>query len=176
MEILPSPKKGHLLVIVGPHAAPEQTAMLAAGLALRAPVTVLDGGNRFAPYQVMRLLRQQTVDVSACADRLFIRRAFTCYQMLALLENTSARYQPYLVLDFLATFFDEQIRVDEARGLLRRCLDQIEHLRHSVPVVLTLAPPPLPERAFLFEQVCDRADYLFNTDVLQPQSVQLGLL
>ena len=62
--------------------------MITAQLALRGEVTVLDGGNRFQAYPVAHLIRRQTPDVRAAAERLFIRRAFTCYQMLALLENT----------------------------------------------------------------------------------------
>jgi hypothetical protein len=39
----------------------------------------MDGGNRYRPYQVAKLLRTKTVDISTAANRLFSRRAFTCY-------------------------------------------------------------------------------------------------
>ena len=66
-----------------------------------------DGGNRFSAYQVAGMIRRKTVHVESAARRLFIRRAFTCYQMVSLLEDTPAiPTQPYLILDLLATFYD----------------------------------------------------------------------
>ena len=41
--------------------------------------------------------------------RIFIRRAFTCFQMQALLDNTPSLPQPHIILDLLATFYDEQV-------------------------------------------------------------------
>jgi hypothetical protein len=157
MNILPILHTGELIVVCAPHAARDSVCTLAAHLALRGPLTVLDGGNRFQPYRVASLLRQQTPDVNKAAKRLFIRRAFTCYQVLAMLEGTPALRQPYLVLDLLAGFYDEHVRAHEARRLLAACLCQLERLCQSAPVLVTLAPPLVPERSFLVEQVCARA-------------------
>jgi len=155
-----------------PQAAREQVATLAAELALRGPLTVLDGGNRFQPYRVTQLLRQQTVQVDSAAKRLFIRRAFTCYQMLALLEDTPAFRQPYIILDLLATFYDDHINEREARRLLDACLLQVERLRQLAPVVITLAPPPIGERIFLTEMVCARTEHVLVQEALAPQVYQ----
>src|SRR4030065_337535 len=59
---------------------------LAARLAQRAPLRVLDGGNCFNAYIVALALRQQTTDVTAALERIRVSRAFTCYQMVTLLE------------------------------------------------------------------------------------------
>jgi hypothetical protein len=177
MDILPTLHTGALIVVCAPHAAREQVAMLAAELALRGPLTVLDGGNRFQPYLVAKLLRQHTAEVNSAARRLFVRRAFTCYQMLALLENTPAFRQPYLVLDLLASFYDNHVNEREARRLLEACLFQVERLRQLAPVVITLAPPLVPagERAFLVEQVCARAERVLMQEVPIPVETQLVL-
>jgi hypothetical protein len=161
MELYPALKTGQLLVAIAPHAAREEATHLAVEVALRGPLTILDGGNRITPYHIAHLLRKQTVDIGIAADRLFIRRAFTCYQMLALLENTPPLQQPYLILDLLGTFYDDQVPDHEVRRLLGLCLQEINRLCVVGPVAVLLAPPVTVERTFLVEQVCERADQLF---------------
>ena len=174
-NILPSLKTGELVVVYAPHAARDESAVIAAQLALRGPVTVLDGGNRFQAYRISHLLRRQTLEVHAAARRLYLRRAFTCYQMLALLEDTPALPQPYLILDLLATFYDDHVPEREVRRLLGLCLDQLARLGQHAPVAVTLAPPLVEERAFLVEQVCARADQLFTLDLPAPHFYQPSL-
>lgn len=155
-------RSGTLTVIYAPHAAREASSLLIAQLALRGAVAVLDGGNRIQPYRIAHLLRQRTTEMEAVVNRLFIRRAFTCYQMLALLQNTPSLPQPYVLLDLLATFYDEHVASREAGHLLEACLQQVERLRHMASVLITLAPPLTWERAFLVQQVCAQADQIFT--------------
>lgn len=176
MDILPAITSGSFTVVCAQHAAREQITSVIAELALHGPLTILDGGNRFQAYRVAHLIRRRTTDVSAAAERLFIRRAFTCYQMLALLENTPARPQPYLILDLLATFHDDHVPAHEASRLLDACLTQLERLRRTAPVAITLAPPLLEERAFLVERVCAQADTLFTLEQPAPQFYQPELI
>jgi len=82
-----------LIVLYARHAACQESATLAAELALLGSVTVLDGGNRFVPYRVAQLLR----------------RAFTCYEMNSLLADTPALQQPCLILDLMNTFYDDHV-------------------------------------------------------------------
>jgi hypothetical protein len=109
MELLPVLQTGRLIVLYAPHAARDESARLAAELALRGAVTVLDGGNRFLPYRVAHLLRRKTVNVAAASNRLFVRRAFTCYEMTFLLADTPALRQPCLILDLLNNFYDDHV-------------------------------------------------------------------
>jgi hypothetical protein len=176
MNIIPALQTGALVVVYAPQAAREVSSVIAAQLALRGEVTILDGGNRFQAYPVAHLIRKHTADVHTAADRLFIRRAFTCYQMLALLENTPSERQPYLVLDLLATFYDDHVPTHEASRLLDACLTQLDRLRRVAPVAITLAPPLVEERAFLVERVCAQADQLFRLELPQPQPYQSELL
>jgi len=176
MDILPAITTGSFTVVFARHAAREQITPVIAELALRGPLTVLDGGNRFQAYRVAHLIRRQTPDVRTAADRLFIQRAFTCYQMLALLESTPARPQPYLLLDMLATFYDDHVPTREASRLLDACLTQLERLRRTAPVAITLAPSLLEERAFLVERVCAQADKLFTLELPASQPYQPELL
>lgn len=158
MDILPVLKAGKLIVLYTPDAARAESMTLIAELGLRGAVTILDGGNRYRPYQVAMLLRKKTVDISTASNRLFSRRAFTCYEMNTLLGSTPSLHQPYVILDLLNTFYDDHVPASEACRLLKSCLNQIQRLLLSGPVVVTLAPPLAEERRFLLEQVCRSAD------------------
>jgi len=176
MDILSTLQPGSLIVVYASHAARDEISHVSAELALRGPVTVLDGGNRFQTYRITHLLRRCAADINTAANRLFIQRAFTCYQMLALLENTPTLPQPYLVLDLLSTFYDDHVKTHEAHRLLDACLQQIGRLRQFAPVAITLGPPLSEERAFLIEKVCNLADTTFVEETPAPQAMQLALL
>lgn len=175
MDILPVLRKDSLIVVSSHNAAREETAALSAELALHGPVTVLDGGNCFPFYRFARLIRSKTFEGATAAKRLFIRRAFTCYQMLELLSSTPALDQPYLVLNLLGTFYDEQIPEREVHRLLNACLVEVNRLSMTGPVMISLSPPSLPERAFLVEQVCQNADRSFMLEAPTPEFVQPSL-
>jgi hypothetical protein len=172
MDILPVLKIGKLIVIYTPDAARTESMTLIAELGLRGAVTIMDGGNRYRPYQVAALLRRKTVDISTAANRLFSRRAFTCYEMNTLLSSTPSLNQPYLILDLLNTFYDDHVPAYEACRLLKSCLGQIQRLVLAGPVVVTLAPPLADARDFLLEQVCRQADAVFIKEVPDRKPVQ----
>jgi len=87
-------------------------------------VRILDGGNRFNAYTVSRAAHGRP-DV---LNRITVSRAFTCYQVLALLESTPAIPVPFVVLDLLNTFYDESVQVGERKRLLRACIGHLERL------------------------------------------------
>lgn len=175
MDILPVLKTGKLIVLYSPHAACEESMTLIAELGLRGPVTILDGGNRYKPYQVAMLIRRKTVEVNTVANRLHSRRAFTCYEMNTLLGTTPSASHPHVILDLLNTFYDDHIPAHEVRRLLDSCLKQIERLQFSAPVVVTLAPPLIPECTFLLELVCQKADEVLVKEEPAPQVIQPAL-
>ena len=175
MNILPVLKTGKLIAIYTSDAARTESMTLIAELGLRGAVTILDGGNRYRPYQVATFLRRKTVDISSAANRLFSRRAFTCYEMNTLLSSTPSLNQPYLILDLLNTFYDDHVPTYEAYRLLKSCLGQIQRLVLSGPVVVTLAPPLAEDRDFLLEQVCRQADEVMIQEALVCRPTQPSL-
>ena len=175
MDILPALQSDKLIVLYTPNAAREEIALLTAELALRAAVTVLDGGNRFMPYRVAQILRRRTVNISAASNRVFIRRAFTCYEMNSLLADTRVMHQPCLILDLLSTFQDDHVPAYAARRLLTSCLEQIQRVKICAPVVITLSAPLVQDRSFLIEQVCEKADEVFMQAAPTPDAVQPAL-
>lgn len=175
MDILPVLKIGTWIALHAPDAASAESMTLIAELGLRGAVTILDGGNRYRPYRVATLLRRRTVDISAAANRLISRRAFTCYEMNTLLASTPSRQGPYVILDLLNTFYDDHVQLPEACRLLDLCLEQIGRLALSSPVVVTLASPQTEERAFLLERVCQKADEIFLRQAPSSPPVQPAL-
>jgi hypothetical protein len=135
MNPLPTHSSGRFGLFLAPDSRPEPMMSLTAVLAQRGPVQVVDGGNRFAPYQVARLLRAHTTDIAPLWDRITIARAFTCYQMVHLLTQLTHTDQPLLVLHLLATFEDESVDDVEAVRLLRLALAQLHRLRRPGGVV-----------------------------------------
>jgi hypothetical protein len=117
------PPSGGLLAIVGPYAASQAMLTLAALLALRGPLQVLR--RQSALDSSWRHL-----DLRQALGRIRVARAFTCYQMTALIEKSSLDGQPTLVIDLLDTFYDESAPLEERRRLLERC---ISGLRKSSP-------------------------------------------
>jgi hypothetical protein len=175
MDILPILKTGKLIVVYAPDAARTESMTLIAELGLRGAVTILDGGNRYRPYQVATFLRRKTVDISSAANRLFSRRAFTCYEMNTLLGSTPSLNHPCLILDLLNSFYDDHVSIHEADRLLKSCLGQIQRLAISGPVVVTLAPPLAKERSLLLEQVCAQADEVLIKEASATEFIQPAL-
>ncbi len=173
MNILPVIHTGKIIVVTSTRETREQITTLTAELALRGAVTILDGGNRFAAYQTVRMLRMRTHDIEEAANRIFVRRAFTCHQMLTLLENSPSLGQPHLILDMLASFYDENVHLQEVNRLLDRCLVQLERLRMTAPIVISLTQHL--DRPFLIDHVRSIADHIIGVEIPYPVTSQLAL-
>ena len=145
MNMLPEPLPGRLLVMLAAHAANEAMLAFAAHLARRGPVRILDGGNRFNAYQVARSLRRAGPDLAQPLERIRVSRAFTCYQMAALLEQTPSGTLPTLVIDFLDTFYDQSAPRAERRRLLEECMQHLRRVSQRAAVVVSLRPPRPPQ-------------------------------
>lgn len=180
---------GELGLVIGPRAERMQMLELSAILALRGTVRVLDGGNSYNALYVARYIRRHTVQLNETLNRISIARAFTCYQMVTLLQETATSASstalsrsvqavspaPTLVLDLLATFGDESIDLRESVRLLRLALDQLQRLCQLAPVVISIRPFPLhqSDRTILTGLVMNAATHHFvreprETAVSQP--------
>jgi hypothetical protein len=159
MDLLPEPLTGKITLVVVPLRDLRPLLGMAARLALNAPLRVLDGGNCFNAYIVAQALRpallpallaqqarQQTPDVEAVLGRIRVSRAFTCYQMVTLLDETEATPAATVVLDLLATFRDENVPMAERQRLLEHCLGRLKRLATAAPLLVSASPdggPPM---------------------------------
>jgi hypothetical protein len=142
---------------------------LIARLALHAPLRVLDAGNCFPAYPIAREVRRQTVDLNAILERIQVARAFTCYQALALLEETPVDSTPVLILSLLSTFYDESARLAERKRLLTRCTQEIQRLCRRAPVgVIVSLRPAQPDGPDLLQILERSADVLWRFEKERP--------
>ena len=137
----PVPKAGKISLVVAPRAIVPSLMMMLAAMALRGRVIVVDGGNCFDGYALARALRRHTHQVQAALKQVWLSRAFTCYQMFALLSKTPADGLPTLAIDFLSTFYDDNVRLDESQRLLEACIPHLQRLSQSAPVIVSATPP-----------------------------------
>ena len=167
------PLPNELLVVFGPHAGGRRMLDLAARLALRGPLYILDCGNRSNMYHVAKALRPLTGDPAAALKNIRLSRAFTCYQVLALLEKLKPQAGiPVLILDLLSTFMDESVHVDESVLLFEKTLDRIKNASRVTPVV-TSAKPLLSissPRLVLLAQLKRQATQIWEELSLQPSA------
>ena len=138
-------------------------------LVLRAPLRVLDGGNCFPAYPVAREIRRHTPDVDATLERIQVARAFTCYQVLALLEKIHSDSSPVLILDLLSTFYDENVRLAERKRLLTRCTQEIRRIsRHASVGVIVTQRPELEDTPALLRIIEDAAEVVWRFETERP--------
>jgi len=103
-------------------------------------------------------------------SRVRLSRGVSCYQMAALAtEGTFAPY-PLLMLDFLATFYDQSVRVSDRRRLLRLCLQRLDQLSRCAPVLVWVRQRAvIPEDAVNFLEIVQA----FAGQIWQPEKPAL---
>jgi hypothetical protein len=181
MQIIPSPDAGQILMVITPYVGGQLVFELVARLALQGELMVLDGGNTFNAYHVVRTLRRQTQAYDQAMARICLSRVFTCYQMATLLAELGEKPRgdaPLLALDFLSSFADQNVPVAERRRLLKTCLGQLRRMTSGGPVGVwvrarTVAPEEMEEFTGLVARAAGR---VWRMDHLPPVGpLQLGL-
>lgn len=172
------PEAGQLLLLVTPYVGGDAVFDLTAALAAQGSLRVVDGGNTFNAYRVVCALRRQQSDYSAAMQRIQLARAFTCYQLEAMLAELEGAPGPLLALDFLMTFGDQNVAAVERRRLLKRCLAHLRRLSRSGPVGVwvrarTVVPVEIIEFMGTVEQAAGRIWRLGKPS--SEQAVQLSI-
>lgn len=177
------PLPDDLLVVFGRHGGADLMLDLAARLSMNGPLYLLDCGNRSNMYRVAKTLRTLTSDPVTILKNIHLSRAFTCYQVNALLEKLASGTEraPVLVLDLLTTFMDESVQPAESRLLFDNVLENLLRLSQSVPVVVSTKPllSISSPRLSLLEELKSHAFQVWEESSLpapQPAEVQLPLL
>lgn len=146
---------------------------LIARLACRGALRLLDGGNRFDVYRcnlaVGHALGGQTADLPPVLERIHLSRAFTCYQLVALMKETPTQQVPTLVLDLLATFYDENVSTTESLRLLRICLAHLQRLNRLAPVAISVRPGPPESRSELLDVLLKAAGQVWTLEPNLPK-------
>ena len=158
------PKTGSWILLVGPRSMNGTLLEAIAKLGSIGEVRILDGGNRFAAYKVARAVRGKP-DI---LNRITVARAFNCYQVLSLLENTPSIPSPFVVLDMLSTFYDESVKARERKRLLYACICHLKRLVRNVGGVVSIHPPAVPSQTAT-ELLKMIQDYTFDSYYVVPK-------
>lgn len=81
------------------------------------------------------------INPHAVLSRIRLSRAFTCFQLTELIENTPPGPDPLFVLDFLATFYDESVPLRDTERLLLTTISHFKRLAASGPVIVGAREP-----------------------------------
>ena len=113
------------------------------------PMTVVDGANRFDAYFVAEFARRFTsagagrrITPEELLERIYVSRAFTCYQMEALITDrlpaflALSRSPVAIIFGLLDTFYDDQAPMFEVRNSLRRIVAVLQRLKRGGTSVL----------------------------------------
>lgn len=128
---------------------------------LNSRVVYIDGGNTFDPYAVSAIAQEYVLDPKSVLEKIFISRAFTAYQLTALifekLEEALKRYRSRLVVisDITGLFLDRDVPKIEGRDIflkMTRCLVDLASRRRAV-VVASYFPRPYSRRNLFLESV-----------------------
>lgn len=157
-------------LIISP--SPKQLLIAIAYLAHTAELIVLDCGRRFDSSIVARAAhgRQEII------DRIKIQRAFTCFEAAKLIEQLPKRKTLILILDFLSTFYDENIKIQSRKFLLENSIRHFQRLSHGVGLAVSIyLPPASPDSIYLFERLQAAAPQVSNYELPAKTSLQLSL-
>jgi hypothetical protein len=164
MQELPDIGGRKIALLIGEHAQCEKMLDFTALLALRGPVCILDAGNRFDPYHVTRAIRRQTAQLDQALGRIYVARAFTCYQVITLLQKTPGTPMPHLIFDLPATFSDQAVSYAESTRLLQIAVGELLRLRQQAPVIISAKPLPQEGRTGLLRLLKSTADLVLLSD------------
>ncbi len=135
-------------------------------------VRVFDGGNCFDGYFVARLARRLGPDPHAVLARINLSRAFTCFQLAQLIENSLAEPRPLFLLDLLDTFYDESVPLRGVERLLHTALTHLKRLAAAGPVIIGAQEPRtlVKERWTLLDQLqaAAEASWMLRLPTEQP--------
>ena len=134
-------------------------------------VVFIDGGNTFRLYQVARLARLHHLDPKQTLERIYLSRAFTAYQMTALiLEKLKAavkRHDAKLVIisDIAGFFLDKDVPEYEARRVYSQVLAYLSNFAKENNIALIATYPPHEEtkrNSFLQAVTCGKAKVVIS--------------
>jgi hypothetical protein len=125
-----------LALILTPDRARQNKTDLIAHLILKGPLFVVSGDEWLPSFVLPRRIRNQTTQVREIMNRLHTVRASTCYRLFNSLANIPSQGEPVLILEFLHTFYDDDIPLRTRLFRLRECCREIKRLALYRPVIV----------------------------------------
>lgn len=154
-NILPNLKTGDLALMHGSHSVASLSSLLCVkaqlpkqlgGLASAA--VFIDGGNTFRLYQITRIAQLNKLDPMQVLNKICIARAFTAYQMKALITEklplvikaTGAKL--VIIADIAATFLDGDLSEHETQKVYHQVMEYLSKFADAKHVIIVATYPP----------------------------------
>ena len=100
-------------------------------------VVFIDGANTFRLYQITRLARLHQLDPKQVLDRIYISRAFTAYQMAALILQKLV-----IISDIAAMFLDKDVQEEEAKRIYSQVTTRLSSFTRKQHAIIIATYPP----------------------------------
>lgn len=165
-----SPKRWNLLVLSRQDR--NQLLVAMACLAQSSPLIVLDCGRQFDSSIVARAAHGRPEII----DQIKVQRAFICYEVVKLLEQTPIGKTPILILDFLSTFYDENVKMHTRKYLLENSLRHLQRLNRGAGLAVSVyLPPASADALYLFERLQSATPHIMTYEPPVNTASQLRL-
>ncbi|MEX2144285.1 MAG: hypothetical protein WD740_06795 [Anaerolineales bacterium] len=140
--------------------------------AIQETVQVVVGANRISFDRLPLMLGDQAGRAYEILDHILVSRAESCYQMLDVLTALPLSPAPLVITDMLASFYEEDLTLNEVSQQLQRCLTRLDQLSKLAPVLVSARSDPVrPSLIRLLEQHANTRFY-FQPLEQQPQTRQ----
>jgi hypothetical protein len=162
-------KRGLTLILTRDRARESKTNLIA-NLILNGPLFVVSGDEWLPAFILPRIVRGRTTQIKEIMDRLYTVRASTCYRLFDSLANIPSKGEPILILDFLHTFYDEDIPLRVRLFQLRECCRELARLAFYRPIIVTIQEMEAKDYEKLIPALSPIAD---RTLTLEPELEQI---
>ncbi len=177
-DLFPGFAPGDFAVIYGSQSVASFTSLLCIRAqlpnqlgGLGSNVVFIDGGNTFRLYQIARLAQIHHLDPKKALDKIYLSRAFTAYQMTALimerLKDAVEKYGAKVVIisDIGGLFLDKDIPEEEATRVFSQVAAYLQSFARQNQVVLIATYPPRQygsRNTSLQAAACSRANVVLS--------------
>jgi hypothetical protein len=124
-----------LALVLTPDKARKECTELIAAFILNGPLFVVAASEWLPGYELTRTIRRSTTRLRQTLSRLYSARASTCYRLFDTLASLPSSGEPVLVLDFLHTFYDDDVPLSVRLFKLRQCCQELKRLALYRPVI-----------------------------------------
>lgn len=126
---------------------------------LDSSVVFVDGGNSFSPYLTAEIARSYGLDPRTALERIYVSRAFTAYQLSALILEKldkvlkSKKAKLLIVSDITSLFFDKDMPKSESKDLFMKVCAKLSEIaaKKQTVVVVTYFPARRSKQGLFFE-------------------------
>ncbi|MBI2429993.1 MAG: hypothetical protein HYV29_14585 [Ignavibacteriales bacterium] len=136
-------------------------------------IVFIDGANRVDPYFLAKLARYQEIDPYNFLDRVYVTRAYTCYQLDISITDGLLDYvrlvdaRIVIVYGLTDLFDDDQVPVSDITDILRRVRQTLVYLKANGVSVLLVSSYPrfhIKEREQFFKQMMLMTDIRYRLE------------